>query len=50
MNKNIVGIVLIVLALLAVYLYGWPKIQPYLQSPPPETVPQGAPAQPEVRV
>jgi hypothetical protein len=30
MNKNIVGIILIVLALLAVYFYGWPKLQPYL--------------------
>ena len=32
MNKNIVGIILIVLALLAVYFYGWPKIQPYLNT------------------
>lgn len=30
MNKNIVGIILIILALAAVYFYGWPKIQPYL--------------------
>lgn len=30
MNKNIVGIILIILALLAVYFYGWPKLQPYL--------------------
>ena len=32
MNKNIVGIILIILALLAVYFYGWPKLQPYLGS------------------
>ena len=32
MNKNIVGIILIVLALLAVYFYGWPKLQPYLNT------------------
>lgn len=30
MNKNIVGIILIVLALAAVYFYGWPKLQPYI--------------------
>ena len=30
MNKNVVGIILIVLALVAVYFYGWPKLQPYL--------------------
>lgn len=30
MNKNIVGVILIILALLAVYFYGWPRLQPYL--------------------
>jgi len=32
MNKNIVGIILIILALVAVWLYGWPKMQPYLNT------------------
>lgn len=51
MNKNIVGIILIVLALLAVYFYGWPKIQPYLntggdvETMPADGMP-GAPGEP----
>lgn len=32
MNKNIVGIILIVLAIALVWFYGWPKLQPYLNT------------------
>ena len=32
MNKNIVVIILLVLAGAAVYFYGWPKLQPYLNT------------------
>ena len=32
MNKNIVGIILIILALAAVWFYGWPKLQPYINT------------------
>lgn len=46
MNKNIVGIILIVLALAAVYFYGYPKIKPYIESPPPENPTTPAPGQP----
>jgi hypothetical protein len=35
MNKNVVGIVLIVLAIVIGYIYAWPKMQPYFSSPPP---------------
>lgn len=30
MNKNVIGIILFILAGALVYFYGWPKIQPYL--------------------
>ncbi|MBX7246899.1 MAG: hypothetical protein K1X53_15490 [Candidatus Sumerlaeaceae bacterium] len=33
MNKNVVGVILIVLALALVGLYGWPKLKPYVTSP-----------------
>ncbi len=43
MNKNVVGIILIVLALVLGYFYGWPKLQPYLNQP--EVGPAGAPGE-----
>lgn len=52
MNKNIVGIILIVLALLAVWFYGWPKLKPYIQTgggdavETPATEPGGVPPTP----
>jgi hypothetical protein len=39
-NKNVVGIVLIVLAVALLYIYAWPKMKPYLSAPPP--APPGA--------
>jgi hypothetical protein len=46
MNKNVVGVILIVVALVLVFYYGWPKLKPHLVSPPPGGVmgPDGAPA------
>lgn len=49
MNKNVVGVILIVVALVLVFFYGWPKLKPYLVSPPPPPAggvmgPDGAPA------
>lgn len=33
MNKNVVGIILIVLAIALVGFYGYPKLKPYLFAP-----------------
>jgi hypothetical protein len=38
MNKNVVGIILIVLAVVLVGLYAWPKLKPYFGTP---TAPAG---------
>ena len=32
MNKNIVGIVLIIVAAALVYFFAWPKLQPYMNT------------------
>ncbi len=33
MNKNVVGVILIVLALVIGYLYAWPKMKNYVSPP-----------------
>jgi hypothetical protein len=33
MNKNVVGIILIIIALALVWFYGWPKMKPYISPP-----------------
>jgi hypothetical protein len=33
MNKNVVGIILIILAVVLVGLYAWPKLKPYFSTP-----------------
>lgn len=36
MNKNLVGIILIIVAVVLVGLYAWPKLKPYFVTPAPE--------------
>lgn len=33
MNKNLVGVILIVLAIVLVGFYAWPKLKPYFATP-----------------
>jgi 4-hydroxybenzoate polyprenyltransferase len=33
MNKNVVGVILIVLALVIGYIYAWPKMKNYISPP-----------------
>jgi hypothetical protein len=41
MNKNVVGVILIVAAGALFFLYGWPKIKPYLASDAPPAASPG---------
>jgi hypothetical protein len=45
MNKNIVVIILIILAGAAIYFYGWPKLQPYLNTGGGEGTEQSLPGE-----
>lgn len=42
MNKNVVGVVLIVIAIAAFGFYGWPRLKPYVTSPPAQPAEAGA--------
>ena len=33
MNKNVTGIILIVVALVIIFIYAWPKMKPYISPP-----------------
>ena len=33
MNKNVMGIILIVVALALIYFFAWPKMKPYVSPP-----------------
>ena len=33
MNKNVMGIILIVVALALIYFFAWPKMKPYMSPP-----------------
>ncbi len=33
MNKNATGIILIVVALVIIFIYAWPKMKPYVNQP-----------------
>jgi hypothetical protein len=35
MNRNVVGAILIVLALALIYFFAWPKLKPYVSTPAP---------------
>jgi hypothetical protein len=35
MNKNVVGIILIIGAIVLLAVYAWPKLKPYMSSPAP---------------
>ena len=39
MNRNVVGIILIVIAIIAVAFFAWPRLKPYFSTP---TAPGGA--------